>query len=85
MFPLPAAPSTEGLDVAAPVFPPVAVDEVVVSPVLPEVAAPVDVAEAAPELPPVASPVAAPELPERAVIITPPEPPVVVLPEKPAA
>lgn len=40
VLPLPAAPLTEGLDVAAPVSPPVAVDEVCVSPVLPEVAVP---------------------------------------------
>lgn len=85
VFPLPAVPVTLGLLIAAPVSPPVAVEDVVVEPVLPEVADPVALLVAAPESPPVAEPVAAPELPVTEVIVTAPEPPPSVLPECPDA
>ena len=58
VLPLPAAPSTIGLAVAAPVSPPTAVDVADVSPVSPDVAVPVASEEADPESPPVATPVA---------------------------
>lgn len=52
VLPLPAVPETVGLEVAAPVLPPFAVDVVVVLPVLPDLDAPVDDELAAPLEPP---------------------------------
>ncbi len=80
VLPLPAIPMTDGLEMDAPVLPPVAEEEAVVWPLAPEVASPVAFAAAAPVDPPVELPIADPEFPETEMIFTPPDPPPVVAP-----
>jgi hypothetical protein len=64
-----------GLLVALPVVPPKEVAEVVEAPVLPDVALPLEVDLAGPELPPTAVPVTGPELPLIEMLRAAPEPP----------
>jgi hypothetical protein len=65
----------DGLEVAAPVLPPVVLPVADDDPVLPEVPEPVADDVAAPELPPVPVAVTAPELPDVADVLTAPDPP----------
>lgn len=73
--PVLAVPSAVGFAVAFPELPPRAEEVLLKEPVLPLVASAVTAESAAPEVPPVAVPVAAPEFPERATAFTLPDPP----------
>ncbi|MGI8752461.1 MAG: hypothetical protein ACR2MN_09145 [Acidimicrobiales bacterium] len=73
--PLEALPEAEGLDMAAPVDPPVDDELVGAAPVLPEVVVALPPTVDEPDAPPVAAPLAAPDEPLLALLATPPLPP----------